>query len=235
MKKDLPTYNILPVITLYQPWATWIMRGWKTIETRTHPRFSSLKGQRILIHTGKYTDPHALHNPYLTLEQLLLNPDEMVNGFILGSAFVKDFRILNENDSAAALIECKSQRWGLFLEDIERWSIPVRESGSLGIWYYDVDNLIKVKKPNFMSNEIKELPFPNENDGVPANAICMVCGTSKEDPHTAYCINGHDDWVENADEIERIEKCALKFNATVLFVKYAMANSIDIGSKKNND
>lgn len=86
-----------------------------------------------------------------------------------------------------------------------------------------------------MSNEIKELPFPNENDGVPANAICMVCGTSKEDPHTAYCINGHDDWVENADEIERIEKCALKFNATVLFVKYAMANSIDIGSKKNND
>jgi hypothetical protein len=145
MKKDLSTDNILPVITLYQPWATWIMRGWKTIETRTHSRFSCLKGQRILIHAGLKTDPHALHVPYLTLEQLLLNPDEMVNGYILGSAFVKDFRLLNESDSEAALFDCTGRLWGLFLEDIERWKYPIPEKGSQGIWHYDADNLIKVR------------------------------------------------------------------------------------------
>jgi len=145
MQKNISADNILPVITLYQPWATWIMRGWKTIETRTHSRFSCLKGQRILIHAGLKTDPHALHVPYLTLEQLLLNPDEMVNGYILGSAFVKDFRLLNESDSEAALIECKTQRWGLFLEDIKIWKYPIPEKGSMGIWHYDVDNSIKVR------------------------------------------------------------------------------------------
>jgi len=146
MQKNISADNILPVITLYQPWATWIMRGWKSIETRTHPRLNCLKGKRILIHAGKYTDPHALHNPYLSLEQLLLNPDEMVTGCILGSAFVKDFRLLNKSDSKAALFDCNGQLWGLFLEDIQRWPYPIPEKGSQGIWYYDVDNLIKVKK-----------------------------------------------------------------------------------------
>lgn len=145
MKKDLSTDNILPVITLYQPWATWIMRGWKTIETRTHSRFSCLKGQRILIHAGLKTDHNALHVPYLTLEQLLLNPDEMVNGFILGSAFVKDFRLLIESDWQDALCDCTGRLWGLFLEDIERWTYPIPENGSQGIWHYDTDNLIKVR------------------------------------------------------------------------------------------
>jgi len=144
MQKNISTDNILPVITLYQPWATWIMRGWKTIETRTHSRFSCLKGQRILIHSSK--TPCSMWNPYLTPEQLALNPDEMVNGYILGSAFVKDFRLLNESDSKAALFDCEGQLWGLFLEDIQRWPYPIPEKGSQGIWYYDVDNLMKVKK-----------------------------------------------------------------------------------------
>ncbi len=236
MKKDISTNNILPVITLYQPWATWIMRGWKTIETRTHSRFSCLKGQRILIHAGLKTDPNAIHVPYLTLEQLASKPEMgLVTGCILGSAFVKDFRLLNGSDSEAALCDCTGRLWGLFLEDIERWKYPIPEKGSQGIWHYDTDNLIKVKKPDFMSKQVKyELPLKLTSEGIPANAICMVCGTSKEDPNTAYCINGHDDWVENGDEIERIQKCALKFNATVLYLKYAMANSIDFVGKKSD-
>src|SRR5689334_13020773 len=86
---------IYPVITLYQPWATWIMRGWKTIETRTHNKFSRLEGKRILIHAGLTTDADAINNPYLTKQQLSFNPDEMINGVILGSVFVNDFRRLN--------------------------------------------------------------------------------------------------------------------------------------------
>lgn len=77
---------ILPVITLYQPWATWIMRDWKLIETRTHPRFASLLGRDLLIHSGGTTDKSdaAINNPYLTSEQLRYKPEEIINGFILG-------------------------------------------------------------------------------------------------------------------------------------------------------
>lgn len=137
---------IYPVITLYQPWATWIMRGWKSIETRTHNRFSCLVNKTILIHAGKQTDGNAIKNPYLTKEQLLHNPDEMINGYILGSVFVNDFRELTTNAEQRSLIECTTKRYGLFLEKIDRWKIPIPEKGEMGIWYYDTEQTVKVKK-----------------------------------------------------------------------------------------
>jgi len=138
---------IYPVITLYQPWATWIMRGWKTIETRTHERFACLNGKTILIHAGKLTDVNAVNNPYLTEDQILLNPDEMVNGYILGSAYVADYSKLLTFNSKDALIECITTRYGLFLDQIDRWETPIPEKGEMGIWYFDTDLKMKVKKP----------------------------------------------------------------------------------------
>ncbi len=144
--------SIYPVITLYQPWATWIMRGWKTIETRTHPRFACLNGKEVLIHAGQKTDDSdfAVKNPYLSKEYILENPDEMVNGFILGSVFVDGFGRLNSSHSRAALIDCGDpfERYGLFLKNVYNFDksvIPVK--GEMGIWYYDLENKIKVKKP----------------------------------------------------------------------------------------
>jgi len=137
---------IYPVITLYQPWATWVMRGWKTIETRTHNRFVSLKNKRILIHSGQNTDKSAKNNHYLTKEQLLFDPDEMINGFILGSVFVNDFQELTPDNAQGSLIECETIRYGLFLEKIDKWKSPIPEKGQMGIWYYDTDRMMKVKK-----------------------------------------------------------------------------------------
>lgn len=137
--------EIFPVITLYQPWATWIMRGWKTIETRTHNKFSCLKDQIILIHAGQTTDESAIRNVYLTKEQLLFNPDEVVNGYILGAVHVSDFALLNDSHSKASLIDCGSiKRYGLFLTNIQKFDDPIKESGSMGIWYYDLKNRKKV-------------------------------------------------------------------------------------------
>lgn len=141
--------KILPVITLYQPWATWIMREWKTIETRIHNRFSSLNGKTILIHAGQRTDDSslAIRNPYLTKEQILFNPDEVVNGFILGSAFVYDFMALTDHDSQKALIDCGTvDRYGLFLDQINKFQNTIPVKGEMGIWYYDIENKEKVKK-----------------------------------------------------------------------------------------
>ena len=142
---------VYPVITLYQPWATWIMRGWKLIETRTHNKFANLSGRTILIHAGKTTDNsfYATHNPYLSKEQILYKPEEMVNGFILGSAFVFSSRRLNSSDSQLALIECNSTlRYGLFLKDIKVFDEPIPAKGDMGVWYFDLDNKQKVTKPS---------------------------------------------------------------------------------------
>ena len=141
----------LPTITLYQPWATWIMRGWKEIETRVHPNFASLKGKRILIHAGQKTErgDWAVKNPYLTKEQIYQAPEEIINGFILGSAYVYDFQKLNSSHSTKALIDCNEKvldRWGLFLSAIERYDTPIAAKGEMGIWYYDMKKEIKVKK-----------------------------------------------------------------------------------------
>lgn len=139
---------ILPVITLYQPWATWIMRGWKTIETRTHNKFGCLIGKTILIHAGLTTDATAINNPYLTHEQLIHNPDEMVNGYILGSVLVKSFGLLSEIHSKDALIDCKNTtRFGLYLKEINPFKMGIRVNGEMGIWYFDLDKKEKVRKP----------------------------------------------------------------------------------------
>lgn len=141
---------IYPAITLYQPWATWIMRTWKEIETRTHDHFKSLNHQTILIHAGKTTDSSdlAVKNPYLTTEQILYKPDEIINGVILGSAFVCDFGRLAGSHSKRALIDCTDTvRWGLFLRDIKVFDKPIPINGEMGIWYFDMETMQKVKKP----------------------------------------------------------------------------------------
>lgn len=140
---------IYPVITLYQPWATWIMRGWKIIETRTHDRFRCLEDKMILIHAGMKTDDSAaaINNPYLLQSQIMESPDEMVNGYILGKAFVYNFCELQSGHSRKALIDCGTvKRFGLFLSGIDKFPEPIPCKGEMGIWYYDLNNKQKAKK-----------------------------------------------------------------------------------------
>lgn len=147
--------RIYPVITLYQPWATWVMRGWKTIETRTHDRFKSLRGKKILIHAGQTTDssPLVTHNPYLTREQILFDPDEVINGAIIGECGVCNFGKLASTHSQRALIDCENTvRWGVFLTDIKKFEQPIAVKGERGIWYFDMETMQKVKHNACKSN-----------------------------------------------------------------------------------
>ena len=130
----------IPVITLWQPWATWIIRGWKTIETKTHSRFKRLLGCRIGIHAGLYVDSSdaVIRNPYLTRAQIHENPDEVIGGYLLGTARVSNFRLLKAEHSPAALIDCGTvQRFGIFLEDVQKLSKPIKTKGAKGIWYFE--------------------------------------------------------------------------------------------------
>lgn len=146
---------IIPVITLYQPWATWVIKRWKLIETRTHPRFKSLQEKRIGIHAANYHDKSDLvkYNPYLTTEQMREYEQEANSdihypqGVFLGTVIVDAFSELDSSNSKDALIDCSTvKRYGLFLSSPSPSAyIPVR--GSMGIWYFDIEKGVKVEKP----------------------------------------------------------------------------------------
>jgi hypothetical protein len=126
------------------------MRGWKTIETRTHSRFASLLHKQILIHAGQRTDVSDLtvNNPYLTKAQLLHAPEEVINGAILGSVYVDACGWLcgDAFENKSALIET-TNRYGLFLKDVKLFDAPLPVQGGMGIWYHDGAAKQTVLKP----------------------------------------------------------------------------------------
>ncbi len=132
-----------PVITLWQPWTSWIAEGWKTIETRTHRKFSCLAGRRILIHAGSHWDRDAIDaaRNYLTPEQIARTSEFYgVFGKILCSAWVNGHLECCKEDERKALIECRSiRRYGLWLSNIKKIEPPILTKGKQGIWYYNSD------------------------------------------------------------------------------------------------
>lgn len=136
--------ELLRVISLWQPWAQWVMLGWKTIETRLHNRFRGLVGQRIGIHAANVWDVKSMMaaRDYLTPEQVaetaawLLPDAKRAGGRLLGTVAVSEHRLLEPADSAAALIECNTFRYGLMLYSPKPLPVPIKMGGHQGIWRY---------------------------------------------------------------------------------------------------
>jgi hypothetical protein len=134
----------MEIITLWQPWASFIAEGWKTIETRTHDRFKNLEGRTIGIHAGMKWDRdwYELASPYMTEEQKKLALERqqryMCNrGKILCVAEVEECCWLFglEDDNKQALIDCGlGDRYGLHLKNI-RLIEPYPAKGKQGIWH----------------------------------------------------------------------------------------------------
>lgn len=126
-------------ISIHQPWATMIIRGYKTIETRKHDRFKSLVGQTIAIHAAKRYDIDALK--IVWWETLGLRGDltycaqiaAKVGGAIIGTAKVIDARWLTVNDFESALCSC-SGLYGLMLSDLVEFQTPIPYKGQQGIF-----------------------------------------------------------------------------------------------------
>ncbi|MEO8589436.1 MAG: hypothetical protein ABI432_08720 [Flavobacteriales bacterium] len=133
----------LQVITLWQPWATWIALGFKTIETRTHGRFASLSETRIGIHAGHHWDEeaYALARAYMTDAQIGITESyKNVRGALVATAFVTEHRELRATDSRASLLWVggEPKRFGLVLENVERLDPPMPMQGKQGIWSINV-------------------------------------------------------------------------------------------------
>lgn len=78
---------------------------------------------------------------------------------------------------------------------------------------------------------VKYFRMKNTNKGIdciPANAICIQCGTTKESPENGDCIFGHDDWLEVHDHIDRFKIAAKKFGVTIDVISESIKNNIDI-------
>ena len=139
--------NIIPVITLYQPWASFVILGWKTIETRLHKRFKSLEGKTIGIHAGKTYGSNEMCFKYLSPEQNeIAKEGKFPCGVFLGTVHVDSFGKLDDSHSQNSLIDCGNyERFGLFLSQIKEYPNKY-VTGSMGIWYFDLDAMMKVKK-----------------------------------------------------------------------------------------
>lgn len=137
LKLTIPDQITLPCITLWQPWATWIRWGWKTIETRTHARFAILEKKTIGIHAGLKWDDSALDlaSEFLTKAQLDQTREfRHSHGAIICTAFVHAFATVMPMNAGSALIECETERYGLFLHSVKPVDPPIQAKGSQGIW-----------------------------------------------------------------------------------------------------
>jgi hypothetical protein len=140
-------HGSVPALTLWRPWADWVMLGWKTIETRTHARLRSLGKQptRLAIHAAEKWDEAALDaaRPWLTEEQIQTTQtvirQKPVGGHVLGTVLVVGFALLDERDEAQALIECRSvARYGLELVNPKPLAVPLKMTGRQGIFRVDL-------------------------------------------------------------------------------------------------
>jgi hypothetical protein len=137
---QLPDSTVeLRAISLWNPWAMWVALGWKTVETRLHDRFASLERKRVAIHAALTWDVSAIESArkYLSTEQIretVQNLKTWPSGAFICTVDVEDYRVTETTDAKAALIECDTPRFGLYLSNVKLFVPPILARGRQGIW-----------------------------------------------------------------------------------------------------
>lgn len=148
----------LAALTVWQPWASLIIEGWKPYEFRKwnyRTRHPGLVGQRIAIHAGarpvKRAEVHYLLNrlerkmskvdedAVPLLERVHLSPGILPLSAVLGTAVLGEPRRAHVLFGAGHAVAADSTRldhhlWAWPLTDIERFNIPVPARGAQGFW-----------------------------------------------------------------------------------------------------
>lgn len=71
----------------------------------------------------------------------------------------------------------------------------------------------------------------NEDKKYPAHEICITCGSTKKNAETACCINGHDDWLEDIDDVHIFYHATIKLGVSLKTIMDAFDNNTDIIKK----
>ncbi len=131
----------LPVISLHQPWASWIAWGYKNVETRGHTRFGKLVGQRVGIHAARKWDRDAwFARRFLPRgAQARLLQKRYPRGAIVATARIWDYGPMVPGDELGALLACHDGVVAYRLTDVVRVMPEYPAKGRQGIWYVEVE------------------------------------------------------------------------------------------------
>ena len=134
----------MKAMTLYEPWASFIAYGLKTIETRTHDRFRCLVGQRIAIHAGLGFDSiaNALAREACEYAGRIWAPPGGIyrrHGQVVCTAEVFAARWCTPADIGDALCDTTA-KFGLFLRKIDGQADCTKIRGHQGIWEWTPPN-----------------------------------------------------------------------------------------------
>ena len=142
-------------LTFWQPWASLIALGHKTIETRTH-EFRGLIGRRLAIHAGgtfhaEAADLVRAAFAHATPEQVAAFPisyDQLEQhgrwprACIVAVATVADMRKLHSPADDLAALSPAEGLYGIIFKDIVALDPPLGAKGKQGVWDWPLpDNL----------------------------------------------------------------------------------------------
>ena len=134
----------IPAITVWQPWASLIVCGIKTVENRPWKPPLKIIGEWIAIHAGRAVDRHAMefHFDNERVRQSISETNPFPKGVLLGIAFLSAF-----------YEPAKEQQIIWKLSDLEWWEReyfgwvfrrprilknPISTKGRQGIWYAEI-------------------------------------------------------------------------------------------------
>ena len=147
----------MKALTLYQPWASLIAHGVKTIETRSWAP-TGILDDRLAIHAGKRVERSNLDPETERAIAGLYGMEwwlEVPRGEVVCTALVSDLRCVLETDGEVAHLsqssipgasptvpidphgDFRKGRWLWFLRDVQRLDPTVPAVGRMGLWEWN--------------------------------------------------------------------------------------------------
>jgi len=114
----------MKTISVWQPWASLIAAGVKTVENRSRP--TRYRG-RVLIHAGQRVDGEALAVVDDLLREAGIDPTDWPHGALVGCATLVDCVTESED-------EFFEGPYGYILEDAVTFDNPIPARGQLGLY-----------------------------------------------------------------------------------------------------
>lgn len=142
--------DTLPVISLWQPWASLIFTGDKKHETRAYRPPAKYIGQRIAIHAAKALPPAISLGLHLVCEREWGGGERWRNvvprGAIIGTvrlvqAYETDEPFINTSQIDRICGDWSPGRFAWLLKDIEPLAEPIPAKGKQGWWSIDAASL----------------------------------------------------------------------------------------------
>jgi hypothetical protein len=135
----------IPVLSIWQPWASLIANGLKTIETRTEPAPAELLGKRIAIHASVSDSKRHVYewirSKYPTEMAQVLNGKEfedLPRGQVLAFATLIETRKTDWRDWPKTMSPVEDF-WGWVLADIEILESPIPLNIEAGLTEAELD------------------------------------------------------------------------------------------------